>query len=145
MSRALIIGGLIGSQWLTPEVVSAQSGSCKSSDAFSNHVIASLKMLMSPSHGDERSAIGLPQVNASDIVLVSDANVCTQARLAMDSLGHAWVPTAPATPPDSRALYVVRVGDTHCVFNPYVPSRNDFEFLFYFASNWQFLSMRALQ
>jgi hypothetical protein len=144
MTRARIIGGLIGSLCLAPQVGSAQSSTCKSSDAFSNHVIASLKMLMSPSHSDERSAIGLPQVNASDIVLVSDANVCTQARLAMDSLGHAWVPTAPAAPPDSRALYVVHVGSTYCVFNPYVASRNHYEFLFYFASNWQFLSMRAL-
>ena len=145
MSRALIIGGLIGSLCLAPQVLSAQSGTCKSSDAFSNHVIASLKMLMSSSHSDERSASGLPQVSASDIVLVSDSTVCTQARLAMDSLGHAWVPTAPAPPPASRALYVVQVGDTRCVFNPYVPSRNDYDFLFYFASNWQFLSMRALQ
>jgi len=39
----------------------------------------------------------------------------------------------------------VQGGDTRCVFNPYVPSRNDYDFLFYFASNWQFLSMRALQ
>ena len=144
MNKSLVIGGLISLLSLAPEIGSAQSGTCKSTDAFSNHVIASLRLLMSPTNSAERTAIGLPQVNTAEVALISDANICTQARLAMDSLAHAWNPNVASPPLDSRALYVVQVGNTYCVFNPYVASNNNYEFLYYFASNWQFVSMRVL-
>jgi len=144
MKNRLIIGGVIGSLTILSRVVSAQTGTCNHADAFSHHVVASLQLLMSQGHTEERTAIGLPQVNTSSVVLVSDTYICTQARLALDSLAHAWNPNAPTPTPDSRPLYVVQVGNTYCVFNPYIPSRNGYDFLFYFASNWQFLNMRAL-
>jgi hypothetical protein len=136
---ALILAAFFGA---TPTF--GQTGTCKTGDAFSRKVVASLKLLMGSEHSVERTAIGLPQVDTAHVVLVSDDTVCTSARIAMDSLAHAWNSNAPSPPADSRDIYVVLVGSTYCVFNPYVFSNNNHDFLFYFGSGWQFLAMRAL-
>src|SRR3954464_15233001 len=83
----------------------AQTATCEPSDGYSSHVIASLTNLMSTSNDTERTTIGLPKVSTDSVVLVADSSTCSLARLALDSLGHAWNPAAPLPPPDSRAIY----------------------------------------
>lgn len=109
---------------------------CRAADSHSQHFIRVMQAMMAPEHGPIRTSFALPLVSPSQIVLETDPVVCARAGEALDSLGRTWDPNAPVLPPDTIALYVIRVGTSYAVIDLESQNDNDADFIFYFGPTW---------
>ena len=119
-----------------PSSVGAQA-TCKTADEMSSHFGVVLNRMMTAERAVGRTQLGLPLVDSTQIVLVSDAAVCARAGEALDSLSNASYPELPPMPPSSRPLYVFKVGSAYAVI--YLPPDNtgDGDLMFIFDSAWK--------
>ncbi len=109
---------------------------CHAADDNSAAVIYQISLMMDSSHAQARSEFGVPLVQPSDIALVSDSATCARAGQAVDSLLHAWNPTA-TIPPWSTPLYVFKIGTSYAAMDRSTPNQSAYWVLF-FTSTWAF-------
>jgi hypothetical protein len=87
-----------------------------------------------PATVSTRNTYHLPAVNASKVAVVSTPSVCTQAGGAY----HAAV-SPTGTPPISRTLLVIKVGNTRYVVVDPNEQKGEFGINIVFDSQWQVL------
>jgi len=77
-----------------------------------------------------RAEFGIPLVSPSEITLVADSATCALAGQAVDSLLHAWHPTA-TIPPWQVPLYVFKIGTSYATMDRSVPNQPAYAVMFF--------------
>jgi len=94
--------------------------------------------MMSPEGARLRTKVGVPQVDSSQVTLVSDPVLCARAGQALDSLATVWSPTSHGPHPSTVGLYVFRLGTSYGVI--YLPPSNtgDGDPIMFFDTSWAY-------
>jgi hypothetical protein len=111
---------------------------CHASDSEGDHFKRIIKAMMTPQNAPLRASLGVPQVDSTQISLISDAVVCARAGQALDSLGTVWAPTSHGPHPSIATLYVFRVGTSYAAIYLDPTSTADGDFIYFFGSSWAY-------
>jgi hypothetical protein len=119
---------------------SGAAQACGTADSYSSHMIGVINSLMAPADSlFRRDELHLPSASGAQISLVTDENVCTHARQALDSLAAATNPDAP-NPPPARPVYVFAIL-THFGVVDRTQTAGEWIPLFFYSPLWEFLSV----
>jgi hypothetical protein len=111
---------------------------CHTSDADGDHFKRILQQMMTPANAGLRTAVGVPQVDSTQISLVSDPVICARAGQAVDSLATVWAPTTHGPHPSTASLYVFRVGTSYGVIYLHPASTADGDPILFFDAAWSY-------
>lgn len=119
---------------------------CHASDDNSVQFVASFKAMMDNKFAGMRAKLGVPQVDPSQVVLVSDSTTCALAGAAVDSLMNTWDTTSPTLPPSTDPIYVIQIGTAYAVIDLNSPTDDGTEFdsVFVFSAGWVYRGMLAM-
>ena|SRR5689334_14088779 len=119
----------------SPATGSGQTYTCLSDTAHElYHYVVRLVTATDSATVATRNVYHLPAVTPSKVTVVSTTSVCTQAGAAY----HAAA-APPGTPPLSRTLLVIKVGNTRYVVVDPNEKTGEFDVNVIFDSQWQFL------
>lgn len=118
-------------------VPAQKQGICHTPDSFSDHLLTVVKSLMAPGDTATRRVLGIPTVQTSQILIVTDSTVCARAGQALDSVATSWNPGAPNPPAGTIPLYVVKIGDSYGILDPTAPPK-EWYFIFFFGPLWDY-------
>lgn len=111
---------------------------CHTTDAHADHFKNILQAMMSPADALLRTNVGVPQVDSTQVSLVSDPVLCARAGQALDSLGTVWAPTSHGPHPSTGSLYVFRLGTSYGVIYLHPSNSGDRDPIFFFDTNWAY-------
>jgi hypothetical protein len=100
-----------------PDIVRAQSTSCRTSDSTATGVVRYTKVLVatnSPDRVPVRTAAGLEASDSSKVVLVTDSRICDKAVTGIN--------TFKQTTGLPRHVYLVKAGSYYLAFDPDEPT-----------------------
>ncbi len=115
------------------------SGTCAPKDERSDRLIANLKAFVGKKDMGgtvEKTTMGLKDVTASQVGLVTDKAICTKAAAAFD--------TKQLQKRSSYALYVVTLGSSYAVEDTKMLQAG-FETADVFDSTWKYIGVRQIQ
>ena len=113
MQHLLTATGLFAASLITPHIALGQS--CRSLDALSANATAEIRRIATTDNAI-RDTLHLPRVTPDQVALVTDTTVCSQVRIALDSMIRSNTPDAINLGP--RAIYAIRVGTYYAAINP---------------------------
>lgn len=105
----------------TPLTLRAQSSECRPADATSARMVVWLKNVVTgtdPASIAQRTQMGLPQVSASQVTLVTNKTVCSKVLSAYKGYAQNEDATTHALIPSSGQLYVFQVGSVYTATDP---------------------------
>lgn len=111
---------------------------CHTNDAHADHFKGILQQMMTPASARLRTAVGVAQVDSTQISLVSDPVLCARAGQALDSLATVWAPTSHGPHPSTASLYVFRVGTSYGVIYLHPSNTGDRDPIMFFDTSWAY-------
>lgn len=141
---ALVLAcALTGVAWISPSTVgsSGLAPTCRSADAFSANQITALGRVVSWTDSTSvrvRTALQLPQLSASAVTLVTQAQTCSKAAGALDAVQD--------TVNTNRVMYVFKLGNTRFAVKEVLAGTSGVMLdssdpgTWFFTNKWQFLS-----
>jgi hypothetical protein len=111
---------------------------CHTNDSHADHFKSTLQEMMGQAYARLRTNVGVPQVDTSQVSLVSDPVLCARAGQALDSLGTMWAPTSHGPHPSTGSLYVFRVGTSYAVVLLHPSNTGDGDPIMFFDTSWAY-------
>ena len=133
MKHLVAAAALFVASLVTPNLAFGQS--CRALDSLSANAAAEIRRIATTDNAI-RDTLHLPLVTPDQVALVTDTAVCSQVRIALDSMIRSNTPDAINLGP--RAIYAIRVGTYYAAINPgskageYIP-------IFFFNNSLAFL------
>jgi hypothetical protein len=121
--------------------VLAVSGTCASSDARSERLIANFKAFVGKTDMGgtiEKTTMGVKTVTPAQVALVTDKWICTKAAEAFDKT------LIPEIKRSTYALYVIKLGSSYAVEDTKMLQAG-FETARVFDSKWKYIGVRQIQ
>jgi hypothetical protein len=111
---------------LSPSDVLAQASSaCRAADATSTEMLQWLRTVVvgtDPASIAQRTQMGLPQLSASQVSLVTDKTVCSKVLTTYKTRAIVKSASTGAVIPSSGKLYVFKVGTVYTATDPTLSS-----------------------
>lgn len=131
--RKTMLGLLFCLGMTAPITASSQTTACKQANDTSTRIISAVKSIMTQTN-KVRLRANLPLTPLSDISLITDENVCIQARDAYNAYTYSSNPSPP-NPLPAFQFYVLRVGTYFATFDP-DDRAGEWHIIDFFDSTW---------